>query len=131
MITDPISDMLTRLRNAAAVCKTQVPVPYSGVKLGLAKILEREGYLTKVDVVGEGKGREIQMTIRMRGVREPAIGAIRRVSTPGHRVYRKSTEMENVRSGFGCAIISTSSGMMTHTEARSRKLGGEVICEVY
>ncbi|MBI2484877.1 30S ribosomal protein S8 [Candidatus Uhrbacteria bacterium] len=130
MITDPISDMLTRLRNASAVHKTEVAVPYSNVKWAIAKILAAEGFVKKADVVGEGIGRSIVLTLAYEDG-EPRLRSLRRVSTPGSRVYRKATELPRVLSGFGFAIVSTSSGIMTNKEARSRRLGGEVICEIF
>jgi small subunit ribosomal protein S8 len=130
MITDPISDMLTRIRNASTVQKAEVVVPYSHVKWAIAKILEAEGFVKKADVRGEGIRREIALDLVYQDG-ESRLRELRRVSTPGHRVYRKATELPNVLSGFGVAILSTSSGIMTNKEARARRLGGEVICEIF
>ncbi|OGL96096.1 30S ribosomal protein S8 [Candidatus Uhrbacteria bacterium RIFOXYB12_FULL_58_10] len=129
MMTDPISDMLTRLRNAFAVRKREVVLPYSNVKFAIAKILEKEGYVSGVEKVTQGKFPSLKMSLAYRDG-EPALLEVHRVSTPGHRVYTKCTEMPRVKSDMGIAIISTPNGLMTNKEARSRKLGGEVICEV-
>lgn len=129
MMTDPISDMLTRLRNAFAVKKREVVLPYSNVKFAIAKILEKEGYVDGVEKMTQGTHPALKIGLAYPGG-EPALLEVHRVSTPGHRVYVKSTEMPRVKSDMGIAIISTPNGLMTNKEARSRKLGGEVICEV-
>ena len=105
-------------------------MPYSHVKWAIAKILEAEGFVKKADVRGEGIRREIALDLVYQDG-ESRLRELRRVSTPGHRVYRKATELQNVLSGFGVAILSTSSGIMTNKEARARRLGGEVICEIF
>ncbi len=126
MMTDPIADMLTRIRNASAAKITEVVLPHSNVKYTVAKILEKEGYLTDVRT----KEHELVLTIRyVDGA--PAIRNLRRVSTPGRRAYARHADLPTVLSGNGIAIISTSQGMMTNVEAASRSLGGEVVCEVY
>jgi len=126
MMTDPIADMLTRIRNAAAARKQTVMLPLSSVKYVIAKILEKEGYLS-----GVAKDEHtLTLTLRFdRGI--PVVHDLRRISTPGRRVYRKSAELPTVLSGAGIAIVSTSQGMMTNAEARSRSLGGEIVCEVH
>lgn len=130
MITDPISDMLTRIRNAAAVRKTEVAIPHSKVKFAIAKILEQEGFVQSVQATGEGIHKAIVVGLKYQN-REPAFRSLKRVSKPGHRVYRKADELKQVLSGFGVSIISTPNGLMTNKEARSRRLGGEVVCEVF
>lgn len=130
MITDPISDMLTRIRNASAVHKPQATASYSQSKFAVAKILQSEGYLRQVDVTGEGTYKQLILTLKYTG-KLPAITHIKRISKPGQRVYRKAEELRPVLSGRGFSIVSTSNGMMTNNEARSRRLGGEVICEIY
>lgn len=131
MLTDPISDMLTRIRNAQSVKKTEVVLPYSRIKFDIAKILEKEGYVGEV-VVPEAEGAVKTLSITLRyDANTPKIRSIKRVSKPGGRVYAKANELPRVLSGIGMAIISTPNGLMTNTEARSRKLGGEIICEVY
>lgn len=122
--------MLTRLRNAFAVKKREVVLPYSNVKFAIAKILEKEGYVGAVEKTAQGTHAAMKIALAY-PAGEPAMMEVRRVSTPGHRVYAKSTEMPRVKSDMGIAIISTPNGLMTNKEARSRKLGGEVICEVF
>ncbi len=130
MYTDPIADFLTRIRNAQFARHETVTVPGSHIKLALAKILEREGYVERVSERVEGIRRFIDVTLKYLG-KTPYIRSLDRISTPGRRVYRKSTELPRVLSDQGIAIISTSAGLMTNKEARKRKLGGEVLCEVY
>lgn len=131
MITDPISDMLTRIRNASAVRKAEVALPFSKTKLALAQILEREGYVVKVEVQGEaGSHQLINLSLKYQN-REPAITSIKRVSTPGRRLYVGYQELPSVRNGLGIAIVSTPQGLMTNREARLKKVGGELLCEVY
>jgi small subunit ribosomal protein S8 len=130
MMTDPISDMLTRLRNAFAVKKRDVVLPYSNVKFAIAKILEREGFVSAVEKVTQGSRAELRIALAYRDG-APALTEVRRVSTPGHRVYAKTADLPRVKSDIGIAIVSTPNGLMTNKEARSRKLGGEVICEVF
>lgn len=129
MITDPISDMLTRIRNAQLVSKSEVYIPFSKLKWHIAKILEKEGFVGAVEETTLD-GRPV-LCIGLRYQRNrPAIREIRRVSKPGRRVYAKADELPRVMSDMGVAIISTPNGLMTNKEARARKLGGEIICEV-
>ncbi|MBP7134582.1 30S ribosomal protein S8 [Patescibacteria group bacterium] len=130
MSTDPISDFLTRIRNAQAARHETVVLPSSKIKFSMAKILEREGYIEEVRLSTEGAKRSIEFRLKYDG-RTPVIRHLSRVSTPGCRVYCKSTELPRVLSGQGIAIVSTSAGVMTNREARKRKLGGEVLCEIY
>ncbi|MBI5369586.1 30S ribosomal protein S8 [Candidatus Uhrbacteria bacterium] len=129
MITDPISDMLARIRNAQAVKKTELSLPYSQVKFHIAKILETEGYIEKAEQVTEGKFPQLRLVLKYRN-REPRIRMIKRISKPGRRVYSKFEDLPRVLSDIGIAIISTPNGLMTNKEARVRRLGGEVICEI-
>ncbi len=128
MMTDPIADMLTRIRNAAGAKRVEVPIPFSKVKFTIAKILEKMGYLDGVTVDEETHTLTVKLRYRNNVA---AFENIRRVSKPGRRVYAKSDELPTVRSGNGVAVISTSQGMMTNLEAKDRKLGGEIICEIY
>lgn len=130
MYTDPISDFLTRLRNAQAVGHETMKVPGSRLKFAIAKILEREGYVGSVKETHEGPKSVIDITLKY-DHKTPAIRAVKRISTPGRRVYRGADELPTVLSGQGIAIISTSAGVMTNREARKRRLGGEILCEVY
>lgn len=129
-MTDPISDMLTRIRNASKIKKQHVDVPASRVKFAIAKILEAEGFAEKVEMVQSGTHSNIRIHLKYDG-RQPAITTIDRVSTPGRRIYAKSNALPRVQSGYGIAIVSTSNGLMTNKEAMKRHLGGEIICEVF
>ena len=128
-MTDPISDMLTRIRNAQAVRKADVVLPYSKIKFAIAKILEKEGYVARASEVREAKFPLIRLELSYEE-NQPKIHMVRRVSRPGARIYAKSTELPTVLSNIGIAIVSTPNGLMTNKEARSRHLGGEVICEI-
>lgn len=130
MYTDPISDFLTRLRNAYAANHETMLVPGSKLKLVIAKILEREGFIGAVKETNVGPKKTIEVALKY-NEKVPAIRNIKRVSTPGRRVYRGADELRTVLSGQGISIISTSAGVMTNREARRRRLGGEVLCEVY
>lgn len=131
MMTDPISDMLTRIRNAYMVNSATVDVPLSKVKYAIAKILESEGYIESVENAKDAFKPTLRLTLRYPDGKTPALTSVKRVSTPGRRVYVKSQEIPAVRSGYGMSIISTPNGMMTSLEAKKRKLGGEVICELF
>lgn len=130
MMTDPISDMLTRLRNGATVRAKTVTMPMSKMKFAIAKLLQGEGYLSKVETFTEGVHPMLRVDLAY-DEQGPRISAVKRVSKPGLRVYVKAEELKAVRSGFGLAILSTPNGLMTSQEARKRRLGGELICEVY
>lgn len=129
MFTDPISDFLTRIRNAHLVRHDVVRVPGSRIKRTIADILQREGYVEAVEEQVEGAKRTIIVRLKYVG-KMPAIHELTRISKPGRRVYRKADELRRVLSGQGMAIISTSVGLMTDREARARKLGGEILCEI-
>ena len=128
--TDPIADLLTRIRNAIAVGKNEVRLPSSNVKLKVAKELVRAGYLADVSVEQKTPRDDIIVTIARDG-ESPVITEIARVSKPGRRVYAKSTEIPRVKSGRGVMLVSTSKGIMTGREAIKNHLGGELICKVY
>lgn len=125
--TDPIADMLTRIRNALAVHKSELELPHSNVKESVAKILKDRGYITDVSVKKDDF-RKI-MTISL--PEHVTISEINRVSKPGRRVYAKVKEIPQVKQGRGIVIMSTSQGVMAGDEARAKKLGGEILCEVY
>lgn len=129
MMTDPIADMLTRIRNASLIHKKEVVLPFSKIKFGIANLLVKEGYLKKAE---EKKDVHpyILLTLQYHGG-VPAITHIKRVSKPGHRRYIKKDDIEKVLSGFGVAILSTPKGLLTNEEARKHEVGGELICEVY
>ena len=129
MMTDPIADMLTRIRNAHMAKKTNVAIPFSKFKLALANILLKEGYIGAVETP-EGMPKMLHVTLKYEN-KLPAIQSVVRESTPGHRVYKKANELPHVLNGFGIAIVSTSQGLMTNNDAREKGLGGEVVCSVY
>ncbi len=130
--TDPISDLLTRIRNGQMASLKLVRAPHSNVKFAIAKIMEKEGYITDVQVVEavNSKFKDIEMTLKYDGKR-PIIRKLKRISTPGRRMYAKASELPRVFSDIGIAIISTPNGLMTNKDARKRRLGGEVICEIF
>lgn len=130
MMTDPISDMLTRIRNASLVKKSELVLPYSNTKFAIAKILEKEGYLKKAEQATTQKMSVLRIELAYEN-KTPAIRSLKRISKPGRRVYAKNTELPRVMSDLGIAIVSTPNGLMSSKEARARKLGGEIICEVY
>ena len=131
MTTDPIGDMLTRIRNAVAVGHERVAMPSSKVKVGIAQILVDEGFIDRFEVSDEGFRRELELVLRYGERRSPVIEGIKRISKPGHRVYRGSRELPRVQGGIGVAVISTSQGLRPDREARRRRLGGEILCEVW
>jgi small subunit ribosomal protein S8 len=133
MLTDPIADMLTRIRNANTAMHDSVRMPSSKQKVALAKILQSEGYITGYDTKPSTTGPGDVLTISMKYTPDRArtISGLRRVSTPGLRVYRKSDSVPRVLGGLGVAVLSTSQGLMTDREARKRKVGGEVLCYVW
>ncbi len=128
-MTDPIADMLTRIRNAQLSKKKRVLVPFSKVKFAIAEILHREAYIEKIHVE-EGMPKMLTLDLKYHSG-APAISSITRESKPGHRSYRKSDNLPKVLNGFGIAIISTSQGIMTVSEAKKKGIGGEVLCSVY
>ena len=131
MHSDPIADLLTRIRNGVQAHHTTVDVPHSKIKVEIVKILEAEGYVTGHEISNETKFPTIKVHLRYDNKRKPLINHIARVSKPGLRVYKPVSDLRPIRSGLATRIISTSAGLMTDREARRRKIGGEVICEVY
>lgn len=131
MHTDPIADMLTRIRNANQALHPKVSMPSSKLKEEIAKILSSEGYLDGYKVDDAKVGKELTITLRYLNDRDRVLKGVRRVSTPGRRVYKGATDLERVRGGIGVSIVSTSDGLLTDREARRRKVGGEVLCEVW
>jgi small subunit ribosomal protein S8 len=129
-MTDPIADMLTRIRNAVAVKKPEVVLPFSKLKFNVAKILEAENYVGKVEKITNGKFDELKIELRY-NERGPAIRHIKRISKPGQRIYSAGKELPYVLNGYGLAIISTSKGIMTNKEAKRQNIGGELMCEIW
>jgi small subunit ribosomal protein S8 len=142
-MTDPIADMLTRLRNANQAYHDTVSMPYSKLKAGVAEILQQEGYITSwkveeaADVASDGRGssqtvgKVLQLTLKYGQNRERSIAGVRRISKPGLRVYAKHTGLPRVLGGLGVAIISTSQGLLTDRQANKKGVGGEVLAYVW
>ncbi len=143
-MTDPIADMLTRMRNIIAVKKTEVILPYSRIKYDLAKILEEEHWIEKAEIfssAGEGETgedifnntsfKQIKIALKYDKQGQSAIKSLKRISRPGQRIYVKKDKIPSVLSGLGMVILSTPQGLMTGQRARKNRLGGELICEIY
>jgi small subunit ribosomal protein S8 len=132
-MTDPIADMLTRLRNANQAYHDDVAMPYSKLKQGVAEILQQEGYISSFEVTDatEGPGKTLTITLKYGRSRERSIAGVRRISKPGLRVYAKSTGLPKVLGGLGVAIISTSQGLLTDRQANQKGVGGEVLAYVW
>ncbi|MCF6276803.1 MAG: 30S ribosomal protein S8 [Candidatus Magasanikbacteria bacterium] len=130
MMTDPIADMLTRIRNAQMAKLPRVKMPLSKLKLNIAEILKQEGYVSSVEKIEEGVPKVLVLGLKYNG-RTPAITNIKRESKPGHRMYKKADELPKILNDFGFAIISTPKGLMTNKQARKAGLGGEVLCSIY
>jgi small subunit ribosomal protein S8 len=130
-MTDPIADLLARIRNAHRAKHDRLDVPASRVKLEVCRILKQEGYIKDAKVV-EGKPRDvIRIILSYTKDGEPGISRVRRVSTPGRRVYKGAEQIKPVLNGMGIGIISTSKGLLTDRQARDQRVGGEVLCEVW
>jgi small subunit ribosomal protein S8 len=130
-MTDPIADMLTRIRNASSAMHDDVSIPSSKIKQNIARILAEEGFVDGFELAQDAGHPEIKIRLRYTEERERAISGIRRISKPGRRVYRSATELPRVLGGLGVAIISTSQGVMTDKQARRAKVGGEVLAYVW
>ena len=131
MMTDPIADMLTRIRNAVRVERPTVDMPLSKVKRGLAEVLKREGYIWDWEEVPGKPSHQNRIHLKYGPNGERVIRHIRRISTPGRRIYRGATKLRPVLGGLGISILSTSRGVVSDREARQRNLGGEVLCELW
>lgn len=129
-MTDPIADMLSRIRNAQAVSKKTVEIPFSNMKLEIAKILEREGFVQSLQVEKRKLKKMLELTLRYIDSK-PEIAGLKRISKPGLRVYSPAHEIKRVKGGYGISIVSTSKGIMTDREARKQNIGGEVLCQVW
>lgn len=130
MYTDPISDMLTRIRNALAARKTELVMPYSKFKHSLANVLLSEGFISGVNEL-PGRIKMLQLNLKYDGAGSPVITGIKRVSTPGQRIYLPVTKIPRTNGGFGVTVVSTSRGLLTDKQARKDKVGGEVVCQVW
>ena len=130
-MTDPVADLLTRVRNANSAFHETVSLPHSKLKAGIADILKREGYIAGWSVEDARVGKTLTLDLKYGPNRERSIAGIKRVSKPGLRVYAKSTELPNVLGGLGIAILSTSSGLLTDRQASKKGVGGEVLAYVW
>ncbi|MCH7759162.1 30S ribosomal protein S8 [Patescibacteria group bacterium] len=139
-MTDPIADMLTRIRNAIAVKKPEIVLPHSKIKIEIAKLLEREKWIKKSEVIvpntakqdlEQEKFKQIKLILKYKDNSQSFIKNLKRISKPGLRIYVKRDKIPFVLGGFGMSIISTSHGLMTDREARRNKTGGELICEIW
>ncbi len=131
MITDPIADLLTRIRNALMARHDFTDVPASKLKIALTEVLKREGYIRDFEVKGQGSKRTIRIYLAYAENREPVIMGLQRVSKPGLRIYAQRREIPRAYGGLGIAILSTPEGVLTGKEARRRGVGGEVLCYVW
>jgi small subunit ribosomal protein S8 len=131
MMTDPIADMLTRIRNGLQARHATVEMPASKIKTAIAEVLKDEGYIKGYSNVGEGPTRALKVELRYVGKNEPVLSGIKRISKPGLRVYSGADEIPRVFGGLGVAIVSTSRGVMSGAQARKQGIGGEVICHVW
>ena len=131
MMTDPIADMLTRIRNAVGVERPYVDMPISKVKRGLADVLKREGYIWDWQEMETAPVTQLRIELKYGPNGERVIQRIRRISKPGRRIYTKAKDLKPILDGLGISIISTSRGVVSDREARQRNLGGEVLCEVW
>ena len=131
MMTDPIADMLTRIRNAVRVERPYVEMPISKVKRGLADVLKREGYIWDWQELDARPVGQLRIELKYGPNGERVIQKIRRVSKPGRRVYSKARDLKPILNGLGISVLSTSRGVLSDREARQRNLGGEVLCEVW
>ena len=129
-VTDPISDYLTRIRNASKAKKIKVEIPASNMKIGLTEILKKSGYIYDYKVEEDSKQNKITILLKYNNG-TPAINGLKKISRPGLRTYKKSTELPRVLNGLGTAVISTSKGLLTDKEARQQAAGGEVICYIW
>ncbi len=131
MVSDPISDLLTRIRNAVMVSKSNIEIPHSKFKFQLVNLLKDEGYVSDVKISGEGTGKSINIELKYSEEGIPVISGMNRLSKPGNRVYSSFDNLPRNNGGLGTVIVSTSRGLLSDSEARKRKLGGELICEVW
>jgi small subunit ribosomal protein S8 len=129
-MTDPISDMLSRIRNSLIAKHKTVDIPSSRIKIEIADVLKEEGYIRDYNVVGEGYKKIINIGLKYIDAEEAVIKEIRRVSKPGRRIYVKHTEIPRIKGGLGTTILSTSKGIMTGSKARSLRVGGELMCTI-
>ncbi len=130
-MTDPVADLLTRIRNATSVRHDRMDVPASKMKLEIAKILKQEGYIRTFKMIEEGPQGTIRIYLKYADDGEPVIHGLRRISKPGRRIYRGVNDLPKVRNGLGVAVVSTNRGVLTDEQARGLQVGGEIVCEIW
>lgn len=131
MMTDPIADMLTRIRNALMIERPHVDVPHSTVKTGIADVLQREGYIWDYEILETEPAKTLRINLKYSPTGERVIQKISRVSKPGRRVYCESRKLPEILQGMGICILSTNQGMLSSREAKTKNVGGEILCEVW
>jgi small subunit ribosomal protein S8 len=131
MMTDPVADMLTRIRNASQALHSTTSMPSSGLKEEIARILAEEGYIEGYEVRADGTKKTLEVSLRYGPERKRVISGLHRISKPGRRVYAGADELPRTRGGLGVVMVSTSQGLLADREARRRRLGGEIVCEVW
>ncbi|MCA8999793.1 MAG: 30S ribosomal protein S8 [Planctomycetaceae bacterium] len=131
MMTDPITDMLTRIRNALLIERPFVDIPHSRVKQGVADVLQREGYIWDYEVVDQEPRNLLRVNLKYGATGERVIQSLKRVSKPGRRVYTESRHIPEILKGMGICILSTNQGILSSREAKAKHVGGEILCEVY
>lgn len=130
MYSDPIADMLTRIRNAVQARRSELVLPYSNFKASLARLLLKEGFISGVNEL-DGRFKTLQINLKYTASGEPVIGGLKRVSKPGQRIYVPVDKLPRTNSGYGLTVVSTPKGLMSDREARKARLGGEVVCQVW
>ena len=130
-MTDPIADLLTRIRNATRAKHSRVDIPASRIKGEIAKILKLSGYVDDVKLVDDGKQGLLRIYLKYGKGTEPVIEGLKRVSKPGHRIYAKKDEIPRVLGGYGIVVLSTSQGILTGNQAKEKGIGGEVLCQIW
>jgi len=130
-LTDPLADMLTRIRNAGTARFDKVDIPASQMKISLARILKEEGYIKNFKIIKDKKQGVLRVYLKYDGINKPLINGLKRVSKPSRRVYASKDEIPQVLGGLGIAVVSTSKGVLTDREARRNGIGGEVLCTIW
>lgn len=131
MMTDPIADMLTRIRNGLMIERPHVDIPHSKIKQGIADVLQREGYIWDYEVLETEPARTIRVNLKYSPTGERVIQKIERVSKPGRRVYSNASDIPEILNGMGICVLTTSKGVLSSREARDQRVGGEIVCQVW
>jgi len=131
MMTDPIADMLTRIRNGLMIERPHVDIPHSKIKVGIADVLQREGYIWDYEVLETEPARTLRVNLKYSPTGERVIQKIERVSKPGRRVYSNASDIPEILNGMGICVLTTSKGVLSSREARDQRVGGEIVCQVW